>query len=102
MAVKADWAAANPQTVASIRRALDLSEAFMANPANFGRTLEVLRKTFALQLPNADQIAEVALRNTISNFKARGTVPAIQAVANAMTENKLLPGRVEMAPAVLP
>jgi NitT/TauT family transport system substrate-binding protein len=53
-------------------------------------------------LPNADQIAEVALRNTISNFKARGTVPAMQAVANAMTENKLLHGRVEMAPAVLP
>ncbi|NBY70354.1 MAG: ABC transporter substrate-binding protein [Betaproteobacteria bacterium] len=102
MAVKTEWAAANPQTVAAIRRTLDLSEAFIANPANFGRTLEILRKTFALQLPNAEQIAEVALRNSISNFKARGNVPAIQAVANAMTENKLLPGRVEMAPAVLP
>jgi NitT/TauT family transport system substrate-binding protein len=102
MAVKTEWAAANPQTVAAIRRALELSEAFIANPANFDKTLEVLRKTFALQLPNAEQIAEVALRNTIGNFKARGTVPAMQAVADAMTENKLLPVKVDMAPAVLP
>jgi NitT/TauT family transport system substrate-binding protein len=102
MAVKSDWAAANPQTVAGIRRMLDLSDAFIANPANFGKTLEILRKTFALQLPNADQIAEVSLRNSLGNFKARGTVPAMQAVADAMTENKLLPGRVDMAPAVLP
>jgi NitT/TauT family transport system substrate-binding protein len=102
MAVKTEWAAANPQTVAGIRRMLDLSDAFIANPANFGKTLEILRKTFALQLPNADQIAEVSLRNSIGNFKARGTVPAMQAVADAMTENKLLPGRVDMAPAVLP
>jgi NitT/TauT family transport system substrate-binding protein len=102
MAVKTDWAAANPQTVTAIRKALEMSEAFVANPANFGKTLEILRKTFALQLPNADQIAEVALRNTVGNLKARGTVPAMQAVADAMTENKLLPGRVDMAPAVLP
>jgi NitT/TauT family transport system substrate-binding protein len=44
----------------------------------------------------------VSLRNSIGNFKARGTVPAMQAVADSMTENKLLPGRVDMAPAVLP
>jgi NitT/TauT family transport system substrate-binding protein len=81
---------------------MDLSEAFVANPANFGKTLEILRKTFGLQLPNADQIAEVALRNSLGNFKARGAVPAMQAVADAMTENKLLPAKVEMAPAVLP
>jgi NitT/TauT family transport system substrate-binding protein len=102
MAVKAEWAAANPQTVAAIRRMLDLSDAFIANPANFGKTLEILRKTFALQLPNADQIAEISLRNSIGNFKARGTVPAMQAVSNAMSENKLLPARVDIAPAVLP
>ena len=65
MAVKADWAAANAPTVAAIRKSLELSEAFVSNPANFGRTLEILRKTFALQLPNADQIAEVALRSSI-------------------------------------
>jgi NitT/TauT family transport system substrate-binding protein len=88
--------------VAGIRKMLDLSEAFIANPTNFGKTLEILRKTFALQLPNADQIAEVSLRNSIGNFKARGTVPAMQAVANAMSENKLLPAKVDMAPAVLP
>jgi NitT/TauT family transport system substrate-binding protein len=102
MAVKADWAAANAPTVAAIRRALDLSDAFVSNPANFGRTLEILRKTFALQLPNADQIAEVALRNSIGTFKARGTVAAMQAVADSMTENKLLPGKVDLAPFVLP
>lgn len=102
MAVKADWAAANPATVEGVRKMLAQSEAFVANPANFGKTLEVLRKTFGLQLPNAEQIAEVALRNTVSNFKARGSVPAMQAVADAMTQNKLLPARVDMAPAVLP
>jgi NitT/TauT family transport system substrate-binding protein len=102
MAVKSEWAAANPQTVAAIRKMLDMSDAFVANPANFGKTLEILRKTFALQLPNADQIAEVSLRNGIGNFKARGTVPAMQAVADGMSENKLLPGKVDMAPAVLP
>ena len=74
----------------------------MSNPVNFGRTLEILRKTFALQLPNADQIAEVALRSSIGTFKARGTVPAMQAVADSMTENKLLPGKVDLAPVVLP
>jgi NitT/TauT family transport system substrate-binding protein len=102
MAVKTEWAAANPQTVAAIRKMLDMSDAFVANPANFGKTLEILRKTFALQLPNADQIAEVSLRNGIGNFKARGTVPAMQAVADGMSENKLLPVKVNMAPAVLP
>ena len=102
MAVKADWAAANAPTVAAIRKSLELSEAFVSNPANFGRTLEILRKTFALQLPNADQIAEVALRSSIGTFKARGTVPAMQAVADSMTENKLLPGKVDLAPVVLP
>ncbi len=102
MAVRADWAAANAPTVAAIRKSLELSEAFVGNPANFGKTLEILRKTFGLQLPNADQIAEVALRNSLGNFKARGTGPAMQAVADAMTQNKLLPGKVDMAPAVLP
>ena len=102
MAVKADWAAANAPTVAAIHRTLELSEAFITNPANFGRTLEILRKTFALQLPNADQIAEVALRSSIGTFKARGTVPAMQAVADSMTENKLLPVKVDLAPVVLP
>jgi NitT/TauT family transport system substrate-binding protein len=102
MAVKADWAAANAPTVAAIRRTLELSEAFVSNPANFGRTLEILRKTFALQLPNADQIAEVALRSSIGTFKARGNVAAMQAVADSMTENKLLPGKVDLAPVVLP
>jgi len=102
MAVKADWAAANPGTVESVRKMLAQSEAFVSDPANFGKTLEILRKTFGLQLPNADQIAEVTLRNTEGNFKARGTVPAMQAVADAMTQNKLLPGRVDMAPAVHP
>jgi NitT/TauT family transport system substrate-binding protein len=102
MAVKADWAAANATTVAAIRRTLELSEAFISNPANFGRTLEILRKTFALQLPNADLIAEVALRNSIGTFKARGSVPAMQAVADSMTENKLLPVKVDLAPVVLP
>jgi NitT/TauT family transport system substrate-binding protein len=102
MAVKADWAAANPAVVASIRKMLDMSDAFVSNPANFGKTLEVLRKTFGLQLPNADQIAEVSLRNSLGNFKARGKVPAMQSVADSMLQNKLLPERVDMAPAVLP
>lgn len=102
MTVKAEWAAANPAVVASIRKMLDMADAFVANPANFGKTLEVLRKTFGLQLPNADQIAEVSLRLSISNFKARTAVPAMQAVADSMLQNKLLPARVDIAPAVLP
>lgn len=102
LVVRADWAAANPQVVASIRQALDMSERFISNPENFAQTLDILKSTFALQLPNAEQIAEVALRNTIDNFKAKGSVSAMQAVADAMTANKLLPARVDMAPAVLP
>jgi NitT/TauT family transport system substrate-binding protein len=102
LAVKAEWAAANPAVVAGIRKMLDLSDAFVSNPANFDKTLEVLRKSFGLQMPNADQVAEVALRNSISNFRARVSVPAMQAVADSMTQNKLLPGKVDMAPAVLP
>jgi len=102
LAVKADWANANPQTVEAIRKMLDSSEAFVSNPANFAATLEILRKTFGLQLPNSDQIAEVALRNGIGTFRARSKTPAVQAVADSMTQNKLLPARVDMAPAVRP
>ncbi len=102
MAVKADWAAANPAVVQGIRKMLAMSDAFVSNPAHFGKTLEVLRSTFGMQLPNADQIAEVSLRNSVGNFKARGTVPAMQSVADTMFQNKLLPAPVDMAPAVLP
>jgi len=102
MAVKADWAAANPALVESVRKMLAQSDAFVSNPANFDKTLEVLRKTFGLQLPNADQIAEVSFRNSIGNFKAQGTVTAMQSVADTMFQNKLVPVRVDMAPAVLP
>lgn len=102
LAVKADWAAANPAVVASIRKMLDMADAFVSNPANFDKTLEVLRKTFGLQMPNADQVAEVSLRNSISNFRARVAVPAMQSVADSMVQNKLLPARVDMASVVLP
>lgn len=102
MAVKAEWATANMPTISAIRKAMDMADAFVANPNNYPKTLEILRKTFALQLPNADQIADVALRNAITSFKARGSVAAMQAVADAMAENKLLPGKVEIAPVVLP
>ena len=76
--------------------------AWLSSDVTAVTALEILRKTFALQLPNADQIAEVALRSSIGTFKARGTVPAMQAVADSMTENKLLPGKVDLAPVVLP
>ena len=102
MAVRADWANSNASTIAAIRQALEQAEKFALEPGNFDRVLEILRASFGLQLPNADQIAEVTLRNSIDNFRARGSVQAIQAVADAMTQNKLLPGKVDMAPAVLP
>lgn len=102
MAVRADWASSNAPTIAAIRQALEQAEKFALEPGNFDRVLEILRASFGLQLPNADQIAEATLRNSIGNFRARGSVEAIQAVADAMTQNKLLPGKVDMAPAVLP
>lgn len=101
LVVKADWAAANGPTIAAVRKALQASEAFLADPANFHKALETLRKTFGMKLPNADQIAEVALRNSVGTFKAQGQLPAMQAVADSMTKNKLLPGKVDMSGAML-
>lgn len=102
MMVRADWAAANAPTIAAIRQAMDKAEAYIANPANFNDVLTVLKQSFGMQLAKADEIAESALRNSIATFKAKVNVGAMQKVADSMSDNKLLPARVDVASAVLP
>ena len=99
--VKADWAQENAAAIEGFRNALDKAEAFVKNPANFDATLAVLNATFGLQLPNADKIAAIALRKSSKTFRAQGDVTAMQAVADGMTDNKLIPAKVDMAAAVL-
>ena len=100
--VKAQWAEGHAKEIAALRKALDKAEAFIREPNNFGATLDVLKATFGVQLPKADEIAEVVLRSSIGTFGARGDLAAMQAVADGMTANKLLPVNVDMASAVLP
>lgn len=99
--VKSQWAEEHGKEIAALRQALAKAEAFTQNPANFGATLEVLKATFGLQMPKADEIAEVVLRRSIGTFGAQGNVAAMQAVADGMTANKLLPVSVDMSAAVL-
>jgi NitT/TauT family transport system substrate-binding protein len=99
--VKADWAQENAAAIEGFRNALDKAEAFVKNPANFDATLAVLNATFGLQLPDADKIAAITLRNSSKTFRAQGDVTAMQAVADGMTDNKLIPAKVDMAAAVL-
>lgn len=100
--VTAQWAQGHAKEIAALRKALDQAEAFVSDPANFNATLEVLKATFGVQMPKADEIAEVVLRSSITTYGARGNVAAMQAVADGMTANKLLPTAVDMASAVLP
>ena len=100
--VKADWAEANLETVAAIRKMLALAEAYTQDPANFSNVLTILKATFGLTMPKADEIAEATLKRGITTFHAQGKVPAMQAVADYMFENKQLPSRPDMASIVLP
>lgn len=100
--VKSDWATGHADDIAKFRAALAKAETFVQNPANFGAVLQVLNDTFGLKLPDADKIAEVALRGGINTFKAQGSVAAMQAVADGMAANKLVPAKVDMTAAVLP
>ena len=100
--VRADWAKENSAAIEDFRKALDKAEAFVKDPANFDATLSVLNDTFGLQLPEADKIAAITLRNGIKTYRAQGDVAAMQAVADGMTANKLIPAKVDMSAAVLP
>jgi NitT/TauT family transport system substrate-binding protein len=100
--VKANWAAANGDAIAAYRRALKKAQAYVQDPKNFDGSLAILKATFGLQMPKSDEIAEVVLRSSLSTFKAMGDVKAMQAVADGMTANKLLPVSVDMASLVHP
>jgi len=100
--VKAEWAQANPAIIKSFREAMAKAEKYSQDPANYNDVLAILKASFGLQLPKADEIADLALRASLSTFKAQGNTVAMQAVADGMTLNKLLPISVDMAAAVLP
>jgi NitT/TauT family transport system substrate-binding protein len=100
--VNAAWAEANPATVVAIRKMLAMADAYTHDPANFSNVLAVLKATFGLKLPKADEIAEAILMRSISTMHAQGSVTAMQAVADYMFDNKQLPSRPDMAAIVLP
>lgn len=100
--VRAAWADSNAASIAAFRRALTQAENFVQDPKNFNATLAILKSTFGMQLPKADEIAEVVLRNNIATFKAKTNVTAMQVVADGMAASKLLPAPVDMSKLVLP
>lgn len=99
---RADWAQGNASTIKAFRDAMAKAEKYTQDPANFNDVLTILKATFGLQLPKADEIAEATLRSSITTFRASGSTPAMQAVADGMTANKLLPVKVDISAAVLP
>jgi len=99
---RADWAQGNASTIKALRDAMAKAEKYTQDPANFNDVLTILKATFGLQLPKADEIAEATLRSSIATFRASGSTPAMQAVADGMTANKLLPVKVDISAAVLP
>jgi len=99
---RADCAQGNASTIKALRDAMAKAEKYTQDPANFNDVLTILKATFGLQLPKADEIAEASLRSSIATFRASGSTPAMQAVADGMTANKLLPVKVDISAAVLP
>lgn len=102
MLVKSAWAEAHAADINAFRKALAQAEAYVQDPKNFDEVLGVLKATFGLQLPKADLIAEAVLRAGVNTFRAQGKATAMQAVADGMTANKLLPVKVDMAALLWP
>jgi len=102
MAARADWVTNNPQLVSSVRSALKMAEEFAQKEENFPKLLSILTASFGLQIPRADEVAEITLRNSMSSLRA-GVMPiSAQAVADNMLRNNLLPSRVDMSAAMAP
>lgn len=95
--VRSPWAESNGATIVAFRKALAQAESFIQDPKNFAATLAVLKATFGMQMPKADEIAEASLRAGVTTFKATVSVTALQAVADNMTADKLLPTSVDMS-----
>lgn len=94
---RAEWIEKNPATVEAIRKALKSAEDFMHNPANFPKLEEILHRTFNIQLPQADRIASVSLKQGLAAYRSTLDFKAMQAVADYMHANRQLPEKVDMS-----
>lgn len=68
--VRRTYLAQNPQTVAAIRASVVDAAKFVQNPANFAEVLKILKESFKLEMPQADEILARSLQLLIPWFSA--------------------------------
>ena len=80
-AVRADYAAKNPDVIEAFSKAMREAETITQNPANFAAILKVAQDTFKISSEGGDKVLEIALRNTLPGFRFSVDDKALQHIA---------------------
>ncbi|AOW12164.1 myristoyl transferase [Hydrogenophaga crassostreae] len=84
MMVKADFAQKNAAALDAFGKAMHEAQVIVQNPDNFAAMLKLAQETFKINVPNGDQILEVALRNSMPALRYEVKPEALQHAAEYM------------------
>ncbi len=102
LVVRADYAERKPQVAMALRAALRDAEAFVQAPANRAAVLQIIRETWELAGPDADQIRAVVLEDSLGALKSGLDPKALQAGADVMFRAGQLDKQIDVGALLLP
>lgn len=90
----------NPETIRAFMAAISEAEIYLKNPANYDDVKAIAKKHIKLDLPNADQIFDISLKEWISNTDTKVSRRAIDTFMQILLERNLMKKKLEVTEVV--
>jgi len=95
MVAKREYLEKNPEVMRAFMAAIQDAEQYLKNPDNYDDVKAISKKHIKLDLPNADEIFDISLKEWISNTETRVNRSAIQKFSQLLEERKLIPAQID-------
>jgi NitT/TauT family transport system substrate-binding protein len=96
--VRAEFARRKPQVVTAVRAAMADAEKFAQDPANYQRMLAIMRDKFPLERPDAEQVRDSVLRESLPAERTHVDRQVLQAAADALVSTGQLTAPIDAGP----
>ncbi len=95
MVAKREYLEQNPEVMRAFVAAIQDAERYLLDPANYEDVKAISKRHIKLDVPNADQIFDISLKEWISNTDTRVNRAAIQKFVDLLHERNLIAQRLD-------
>jgi len=95
MVAKREYLEKNPEVIRAFFAAIEDAERYLKDPANYEDVKAIAKKHIKLDLPRADEIFDISLKEWISNTDTKVSRSAVQKFSELLYERKLISRQVD-------